>query len=46
MQGRFPVLARTADGKCVNIRPDKGGIGPVAIACFDNRGLPTYYGER
>lgn len=46
MQGRFAIVARTADGKCVNIRPKTGAIGSVPIVCFDHEGKQTYYEER
>jgi hypothetical protein len=46
MQGRFPVVARTRDGLCVNIRGSAGGIGHVPIYCFDKAGTLAFHEER
>jgi hypothetical protein len=46
MQGRFPVVARTRDGLCVNIRGSAGGIGHVPIYCFDKNGGLVFHDSR
>jgi hypothetical protein len=44
MKGRFPVVARTRDGLCVNIRGSTGGMGHVPIYCFEKNGKLVFHG--
>lgn len=46
MRGRFPVVARTREGLCVNIRGSAGGIGLVPIYCFDKSGRLVFHEDR
>ncbi len=45
MVGRFPVVARTADGLCVNLMLEQGWLGFVQVYCYTRDGRLTYRGE-
>ena len=45
MVGRFPVVARTADGLCVNLMLDAGWLGWVPVYCYTRDGRLTYRGQ-
>jgi hypothetical protein len=45
MVGRFPVVARTADGLCVNLMLDQGWLGWVPVYCYARDGRLTFRGR-
>ncbi len=42
MRDRFPVVARGADDRCVNLRLSRGGAGLTPIYCYDDNGYLIY----
>lgn len=45
MGPRFPVVARTADGACVNLRLPEGYLGWTPVFCYSREGRLTYRGR-
>lgn len=45
MGPRFPIVARTAEGACVNLRLPEGYLGWTPVYCYSNEGRLTYRGR-